>query len=67
MAAVSTLLFFLAPLSVWSIFANFLSLPLIALMFIGEFALRQRVLTDLPPSHVLDGFRAYLRNSARAH
>ena len=34
MTLVSTLLFFLAPLTTWSIFANFLTLPLIALMFI---------------------------------
>ena len=67
MALVSSLLFFLAPLATWSIFANFLALPLVALMFIAEFALRRRVLTDASDSHPLDALRAYLANSARAH
>ncbi len=59
---VSTLLFFLAPLTVWSFFVNFLTLPLVALMFIGEFMLRRRLLTDLPSGHVLDAVRAYLKS-----
>jgi uncharacterized membrane protein len=67
MAAISSLLFFLAPLATWSIFANFLALPLVALMFIAEFALRRHVLTDAPHSHPLDALRAYLAKSARAH
>lgn len=62
---ISTLLFFLAPLTIWSIFVNFLTLPLVALMFIVEFMVRRRVLTDLPNGHVLDAVRAYLNNSAR--
>ena len=40
MAAVSSLLFVFAPLPVWSWFANMLSLPLILLMFAGEYAYR---------------------------
>ncbi|HSH73316.1 MAG TPA: hypothetical protein VK974_09690 [Methylophilaceae bacterium] len=63
----STLLFFLASLTTWSIFVNFLTLPLIALMFIGEFMVRRRVLTDLPEGNILDAVRAYISNSARAH
>ncbi len=66
MATTSTLLFFLAPLASWSVFANFLTLPLVALMFIAEFMVRRRVLTDLPPSHILDAVRAYLQNRASA-
>ncbi|HYN55358.1 MAG TPA: hypothetical protein VES38_11720 [Methylotenera sp.] len=62
---ISTLLFFLAPLTIWSIFVNFLTLPLVALMFIVEFMVRRRVLTDLPNGHMLDAVRAYLNNSAR--
>lgn len=61
----STLLFFLAPLATWSFFVNFLTLPLVALMFIGEFMLRRRLLTDLPTGHVLDAVHAYLDKSAR--
>ena len=62
---ISTLLFFLAPLPVWSFFVNFLTLPLVALMFLGEFILRRRLLTDLPTGHVLDAVHAYLDKSAR--
>lgn len=61
----STLLFFMAPLAIWSIFVNFFTLPLVALMFIVEFMVRRRVLTDLPTGHILDAVRAYLNNSAR--
>lgn len=61
---VSTVLFFLAPLVIWSFFVNFLTLPLVALMFIGEFILRRSLLSDLPAGHVLDAVRAYLNKSA---
>ena len=64
---ISTLLFFLAPLTTWSIFVNFLTLPLVALMFMGEFMVRRRVLTDLPAGNILDAVRAYISDSARAH
>lgn len=63
----STLLFFLAPLATWSIFVNFLTLPLVALMFIVEFMVRRRVLADLPAGRMLDAVRAYLNHSARVH
>lgn len=66
MILVSSLLFFLAPLANWSFFVNFLTLPLVALMFIAEFMVRRRVLTDLPEGNVLDAVRAYL-NSKSAH
>lgn len=61
----STLLFFMAPLAIWSFFVNFLTLPLVALMFLGEFMLRRRLLTDLPTGHVLDAVHAYLDKSTR--
>jgi len=67
MIVISTLLFFVASLTIWSIFVNFLTLPLIALMFIVEFMVRRRVLSDLPSGHILDAVRAYISNSARAH
>ena len=66
MMLVSSLLFFLAPLANWSFFVNFLTLPLVALMFIVEFLVRRQVLTDLPEGNVLDAVRAYL-NSKSAH
>ncbi|MDZ4141356.1 MAG: hypothetical protein U1C48_05060 [Methylotenera sp.] len=65
MMITSTLLFFMAPLATWSIFVNFLTLPLVALMFMVEFMVRRRVLADLPTGHILDAVRAYLNKSAR--
>ena len=58
----STVLFFTMPLAIWSFFVNFLTLPLVALMFAGEFLIRRRVLSNLPTGHVLDAVRAYLKN-----
>lgn len=52
-------LFALAPVAVWSLFANILSLPLVVLMFIAEYLVRRRV---LPPEDLLgvtSAFRAY--------
>lgn len=60
MIVISTVLFFFAPLATWSFFVNFLTLPLVAAMFIAEFLVRRRVLTDLPDGNVLDAVRAYL-------
>jgi hypothetical protein len=36
-------------------------------MFVVEFAVRRRVLVDLPTGHILDAVRAYMNNSARVH
>jgi len=59
MALASTLLFFLTPLVTWSVFANFLTLPLVALMFVGEYAVRRRILPETRDMHILDAVRAY--------
>ena len=64
MALASTLLFFLAPLATWSVFANFLTLPLVALMFIAEFWVRRCVLPNLRHTHILDSVRAYRNTPA---
>lgn len=45
-AATSTLLYALAPMSVWSLYANLLTAPLIGLVFVGEYLWR---LVALPP------------------
>ena len=63
MSLVSTLLFFLAPITVWSLFANFLSMPLVALMFIAEYWVRRRVLPDIESTHILDAIRAFRKTS----
>jgi uncharacterized membrane protein len=59
MALVSTALFFCAPVSVWSVFANFFTGPLIALMFIGEYAVRRRVLPDVEHAGIVAGMQAF--------
>lgn len=64
---ISSVLFFLAPLVIWSFFVNFLTLPLVALMFIAEFLLRRRLLVNVPSGHILDAVRAYLNHAARSH
>lgn len=65
MALASTLLFFLAPLATWSVFANFLTLPLVALMFIAEYWVRRWVLPEMRHTHILDAVRAFRNTSAR--
>lgn len=62
MALASTLLFFLAPLATWSVFANFLTLPLVVLMFIAEYWVRRRMLPDMRHTHILDAVRAFRNN-----
>lgn len=59
MVLISTLLFFLAPLAIWSVFANFMTLPLVAVMFIVEYRVRIRVLPDMRHTHILDAVRAF--------
>lgn len=69
MVAVSTVLFWLAPASAWSIFANLLSTPLIMLMFVGEHLARFVVLPPEERSSVADSIRGYRASmqERRAH
>ena len=64
MALASTLLFFLAPLATWSVFANFLTLPLVALMFVGEYWVRRWMLPEMRHMHILDAVRAFRNTPA---
>ncbi len=50
--SISIGLFCAAPLVWWSFFVNILDIPLVALMFAAEYAIRLRVLDD-PPRHSL--------------
>jgi len=50
--ALSVTLFCLAPLPVWSFFVNILDIPLVAVMFAAEYAVRLRCLRN-PPRHSL--------------
>lgn len=59
MAVMSTLLFALAPVVVWSTFANLLGGPLIVLMFVGEYFWRRHALPDDKPSTMADAVRAW--------
>ncbi len=58
--AAQLILFLLAPLPVWSTFANFICLPLVAAMFIGEYLVRGQLLPDIEHASILDGVRAFL-------
>lgn len=66
MAFTSTALFFLTPLSTWSVFANFLTLPLVALMFVAEYWVRKWALPEMRHAHFLDAVRAFRNVSARS-
>lgn len=65
MAVASTLLFFLAPLATWSVFANFLTLPLVALMFVAEYLVRRWALPEMRNAHIFDAVRAFRNTPAR--
>jgi uncharacterized membrane protein len=57
-------LFLFAPLRIWSLFANFCVLPLIALMFVAEYAVRRRVLPQVPRGGILAAVRVYFAGSS---
>jgi uncharacterized membrane protein len=61
--AASYLLFEFAPLAVWSAFVNFCSLPLILLMFVGEYAVRRRVLPKVSRNGLIATLRVYFADS----
>jgi len=60
--AISAVLFATASLSVWSTFANYLTLPLAALLFVGEHACRRFALPGIESSGMLASIRAYRRS-----
>ena len=55
-------LYVLAPLRVWSMFANFCTLPLMGLMFAAEYAVRRRVLPQVKRG-ILATVRVYFADS----
>ena len=57
--AVTVLLYAFAPLKVWSLFVNFCALPLIALMFAVEYAVRRRVLKQVYTGGLIATLRVY--------
>jgi uncharacterized membrane protein len=60
--AVNCVLFEFAPLRLWSLFVNFLSLPLILLMFVAEYAVRRRVLPKVQRNGLIATLRVYFAN-----
>jgi uncharacterized membrane protein len=64
MTTASVALFAFGPIGVWSAFANLLTLPLVALMFVAEYAVRLRALPPEDRSGILDAVRAYWRESS---
>ncbi len=65
MATLSLLLFWLAPVAIWSAFANLLNLPLLVLMFTAEYLARLCLLAPSDRAGPLEAIRAYRQASAR--
>ena len=65
-AALSSGLYLGGHLTAWSVFANFLTLPLIAGLFVAEYAVRLRALPDWERVSILEGIRAFWRHSRAA-
>jgi uncharacterized membrane protein len=63
-AGLSTLLFAFASIVDWSTFANYLSLPLVGVMFAAEYACRRFALPNEAQSGLLESIQAYRRNAA---
>jgi uncharacterized membrane protein len=62
-AAVSILLYLLAPLRIWSLYINFCVLPLVGAMFVAEYLVRRRVLPQNRRAGLLATVRVYLATS----
>ncbi|HWW19934.1 MAG TPA: hypothetical protein VNZ06_03940 [Steroidobacteraceae bacterium] len=61
----SVLLYAFAALRVWSIFSNFLTLPLVALMFAIEYEVRRHRLPWMQRASLADTARAYFATTTR--
>jgi uncharacterized membrane protein len=59
-AGMSAVLFAYAPVAIWSVFANILDLPLVALMFAVEYVVRLRLLPDIEHVSIFDAMRRYI-------
>ncbi len=62
----SLALFWLAPVHIWSAFANLLNMPLLALMFAGEYAVRCYRLPAADRAGPIEAIRAYRQASSNA-
>jgi uncharacterized membrane protein len=55
---ISLLLYFFAPLTVWSFFANVLGIPLAVLLFVGEYLYRIKTIPNFPHVSIFKGMQA---------
>lgn len=62
MLSATLVLYRFAPLRIWSIFGNFFALPLVGLMFVGEYLVRRRVLPQDRRRGILATLRVYFAN-----
>lgn len=60
----SALLFAFAPLSTWSLFINLLNLPLVALMFVGQFAYRMIRYPDYPRVSLWQAIQVFIKDTS---
>lgn len=65
MALFSTLLFHFASLNAWSIFANFFTGPLIALMFVAEYLVRRWMHPDVEHESIISSVKLFWKMPAR--
>ncbi len=65
MALASCALFAFGSLRAWSLLANVVTLPLIALIFVGEYLVRLRLHPRFDHVSLLDGVRAFTEKPAR--
>ncbi len=61
--AANVALCLLAPLRIWSLFANFCVVALIGLMFVAEYAVRRLVLPQVPRQRLLAAVKVYFASS----
>ncbi len=64
---VSALLYFFEALSVWSLFINVLNLPLLILMFVGEYAYRIVRYPEHSRTSILKAIEVYAKDMATPH
>lgn len=64
MILISTSLFFTQPIATWSIFANFVFMPLVVLMFIVEYGVRKLAHPALAEVSIMDAVHAFMQHSS---
>jgi uncharacterized membrane protein len=63
---ISAVLFFAAPLAMWSAFAVLLQWPSVVVFFVGEYLLRRRLFRNMEHASLKQGFDAYNRHQSSA-